>query len=335
MAGEKNLMGTQKCSKGIGQKMTATEIKPIFIVGAERSGTTLFRLMLDHHPEITVIPEFEYIVDMLPGTENWPSLDVFHSYLYRDRIFLAQKFSIDPSLDYPALGASFLHQQLIREKKPNVLAVVHRNFDQLKRIWPSARYIHIVRDPRDVARSCIHMGWAGNVWTGVDRWIDAENTWRRLKKQLSPCLYFEVAEELLIADPEKILHDISDFIGVDYHRQMLEYAQFTSYSKPDPTLIYQWKQKLTSKEIQLVESKAGALLTDAGYQPSGLPLVHPPWVLRLVLRVQDKISRIRYRLGYMGIKLFVSDWLSRKFQLMAWQDKLRPRIHEAGRGRLK
>lgn len=37
--------------------------KPIFLVGAERSGTTVLRLMLDHHPQIAWCNEFEYVVD--------------------------------------------------------------------------------------------------------------------------------------------------------------------------------------------------------------------------------------------------------------------------------
>lgn len=315
--------------------MPSNENNPIFIVGAERSGTTMFRLMLDHHPEITVLPEFEYVVDLLADDKEWPSLEAFHSYLESDRIFLGQKFTIDPELSYSALATSFMDQQLLREKKPNVLAIVHRNFDQLKQIWPSARYIHIIRDPRDVARSCIHMGWAGNVWTGAERWIDAENTWCHLKTQLLPNLCLEVREEDLVADPESVLHDVCDFVGVGYSRRMLEYDRFTTYTKPDPKLIYQWKQKLTEKEIQLVESRTGVMLTDAGYIPSGLPGIHPSLFIRQFLRIQDKISRIKYRMGYMGFNLFVSDWLSRKLKITSWQEKLRPRIHETGRGRLK
>ena len=36
---------------------------PVFLVGSERSGTTLLRLMLDHHPEIAFDKEFDYMVD--------------------------------------------------------------------------------------------------------------------------------------------------------------------------------------------------------------------------------------------------------------------------------
>ena len=36
--------------------------RPIFLVGAERSGTTLLRLMLDHHPNIAFHSEFAFAI---------------------------------------------------------------------------------------------------------------------------------------------------------------------------------------------------------------------------------------------------------------------------------
>lgn len=45
---------------------------PVFLVGSERSGTTLFRLMLDHHPQIAFFFEFEYAVAMMSPTGSSP-----------------------------------------------------------------------------------------------------------------------------------------------------------------------------------------------------------------------------------------------------------------------
>lgn len=46
--------------------------KPVFLVGAERSGTTVLRLMLDHHPQIAFNNEFEYAVDLVSDEGKWP-----------------------------------------------------------------------------------------------------------------------------------------------------------------------------------------------------------------------------------------------------------------------
>src|SRR6185369_10561789 len=95
-------------------------------------------------------------------------------------------FTVDRSLSYPQLIDSFLQQQRARSNKPLVGATVHRHFDRLLRIWPVARFVHLVRDGRDVARSVIEMGWAGNLWTGCDRWIDAEQLWAKFSQMLPP-----------------------------------------------------------------------------------------------------------------------------------------------------
>ena len=39
--------------------------EPFFLVGSERSGTTLLRLMLDHHTQLSWCNEFEYAVDLV------------------------------------------------------------------------------------------------------------------------------------------------------------------------------------------------------------------------------------------------------------------------------
>ena len=41
---------------------------PLFLVGSERSGSTLLRLMLDHHPEIAFAREFDFVVDRVSAT---------------------------------------------------------------------------------------------------------------------------------------------------------------------------------------------------------------------------------------------------------------------------
>ena len=60
--------------------------QPIFLVGAERSGTTLLRLMLDCHPHIAFHSEFEFVVDYFRDN-SYPSLEDYYEHLATDRIF--------------------------------------------------------------------------------------------------------------------------------------------------------------------------------------------------------------------------------------------------------
>lgn len=308
--------------------------QPVFLVGAERSGTTLLRLMLDHHSQLTWCNEFEYAIDLISDTDL-PQLDTYYRWLETHRIFQATKFKIDSNLDYPQLINSFLIQKRTRERKQLVGATVHRHFDRLLRIWPDAKFIHIVRDGRDVARSCIGMGWAGNVWTGIDRWIKAENLWTELSKSLSEEQKIEVSYESLISQPDRVLEDLCDFIGISFDPGMLTYDRTTSYDLPDPKFVHQWKHKLSEKDIQLVESKIANMLLERNYQLSGLPLIKISPARKKILRLQDKLKRIQFRIKRFGLPLILADNLSRRLQINSWQKNIKLKINAIQQSYLK
>lgn len=312
-----------------------TPSSPVFIVGAERSGTTVFRLMLAHHPQLAVCSEFEYIVDPIAHGQPFPEVNSYANQLQANWIFQDHKLTVDRSLTYTELAHSFLNQVQERDRGQHVIAVVHRNFDQLARLWPDARYIHIVRDPRDVARSVIGMGWAGNVWHGVERWLDVEQTWNRMKPDLPGDRYLEVRQEDLILETEQTLSQVCQFIGVDYDARMLDYPRYTTYSKPDPSLLEQWRRKLTPKQVGLIEGRVGDLLTDRRYAMSEYQTLTPSRVAQLWLKLDDKWGCLNHRIQRLGIGLFVSDLLSRKLRIKPWQEWLEPQLAQAWRSSLK
>lgn len=300
--------------------------EPIFLVGAERSGTTMLRLMLCHHPKISWCNEFEYSVDCISDTQDFPNLKQYYEWLETHRIFRKTGFQIDQNLDYPQLINSFLCQKREQTDKPIVGATVHRHFDQLLKIWPNARFIHLIRDPRDVARSCIGMGWAGNVWAGIERWLEAEQLWEKLDRQIPDDRKIEVQYEALIEKPTEILSLLSNFIGVGFDPAMLSYPETTTFSYPDPKLIYQWRRKMSDYEIQLVESQIGKLLTKRGYEHSGLPTLNITPGIRQQLKLQDWWVRWQFRLNRYGWRLWIADYLARHLGMKSWEKRLRLEI---------
>ncbi|MEN8140597.1 MAG: sulfotransferase [Thermodesulfobacteriota bacterium] len=309
-------------------------MNPIFMVGAERSGTTLLRLMLDGHPQISWLNEFEYSVDQIPDT-GWPDLDSYQDYLSRHRIFSATGFTIDPGLSYPELIKSFLGQKQSRDNKSIIGATCHRHYDKLLRLFPNARFIYLLRDPRDVARSNIYMGWAGNVWTGVERWREAEALWAEMKARLPAQSYIEVRSEELVTSSRETLTAICDFLKVDYDPGLLSYPERTTYSRPDPTLTEQWKRKLTERQIGLVEAKVGEAMVARGY-PLHLAAVKPPSGLeQLWLLIQDKLYRTRFRIDRFGLPMIAGLFLSRILGLSSAERRLEVKYMERERAFVK
>lgn len=287
--------------------------QPVFICGALRSGSTLLHLMLDHHPNIKNPGEFDFMFDLIKDDGSFPNLDDYHEFLGNNRIFKAKNLVIDASLTFPELLKSFI-SQLQQESK--ILALnVHRNFHRIPYVFSDAKYIHLLRDPRDVARSSIEMGWCGNVYFGVDHWIKTEHSWEKLEQQLKPGQYSTLYYEKLIEEPETVLTAICTFLNLPFSHQMLEYPQHSSYGRPDKSLIQQWKRKLSNRDIQHVETKAGDLMEQKGFQLSGLPKTQIGLLEKIKLAFQNKQFRVIFGIRRYGISLYASERLTKIFGL--------------------
>ncbi len=286
--------------------------RPVFVVGAERSGTTLLELMLEGHPQIAWAGEFEYAVDFVSDGGEWPPLAMYHQFLSVDRVFLAPNFTLNRRLDYRELVNSFLIQARDRKKRPIVGATVHRNFDRLLKLWPNATFIHIVRDGRDTARSRIEMGWAGNVWTASFAWLEVELLWDKMKESIPEERRLEIRYEDLARSPVETLTAICKFMGVEYDAGMLDYPKRSTYSHPDPSLTEQWRKKLSPRDLGLLESSIGPMLRSRAYPPSEVAAVPVAGLLTQRLWLQDRWARMRFRQKRFGWKLWLADVLLRR-----------------------
>ena len=209
----------------------------------------------------------------------------------------------------------FLLQKKIRDKKPLVGATVHRKFNLLLKIWSDAKFIHIVRDGRDVARSCIGMGWAGNVWTGTERWIETEKLWSRMEKSLSQEQKIEITYESLISQPKNTLQKLCNFMEITFEPEMLQHHRNTTYSAPNPALLNQWKRKLSEGEIQSIELRIAQMLRERNYPISDLLLIEVDSICRRKLKLQCWSNRVKFRIKQNGLPLFIADYISRRLKI--------------------
>ena len=298
---------------------------PFFVVGAQRSGSTLIRLMLDHHPQIAVPHEFDYLIEAVTPAGPWPVRAQLERAFGQSGSFRRSGLRADLSLPFPELSESLLRQH--QGDKPLVGMVVHAHFERILRLWPEARFIHLLRDPRDVARSVVGMGWAGNVWFGAARWAEAESSWERLRSALSAERFAEVRYEELITDPESALAPVCALLGVRYTDQMLSYAQRTTYAAPDAALASRWRTQLSPHEVRLIETRVGPLLTARGYESSWQRTLSVGRFRHAALTADDWLGRLRFRTARFGIGLVAADILARKLGIASWERRLQARIH--------
>lgn len=289
---------------------------PVFVVGAERSGSTLLRIMLDGHRDLAVIGQFEYAVDAIGSDGAFPSLDSFHDFLSLDRVFQLHDLALDETLAYPDLVASFLELDRDRKSASQAVGVIHRNFRHLPALFADARYIHLVRDGRDVSRSAMAMGWAADTWNGAGPWLEAERDWDVLVARLDPSRWIEVRYEDLVSDHEGTVARICAFVGVECRMdELLSYARETDYEVPDAGLARQWVQRATPAEIGLCEARIGDVLQARGYELSGHPIPTIDAVAESRLARRNRRARLRHRLGRFGLRLTAQEMAARRLHL--------------------
>ena len=150
----------------------------------------------------------------------------------------------------------------------------------------------------------------------------AEELWTALVPRVERARWHELRYEDLIRSPERELGKLCAFLGTEYDAGMLDYAADSSYERPDPALIAQWKEKLAPAELALLEARIGPMLRARGYEDSGVPPARVGAWRRGTLALHDRWRRFQFRRARYGLAFLVEARLARLLGLCAWQKRL-------------
>jgi len=278
-----------------------------FIVGVGRSGTTLLRLMLDAHPDLAIPTEtvflaglaeldakdltVEMVLRTILAAPTWPNLATEEADL---RTALA---GLDPATGADAIRAFYsLYAARRGKRRWGDKTPPYRGYIKpIGKLLPEARFLHIIRDGRDVALSYrgLWFGPGDDIEAQARFWVEQV---RGAQAQAASVLhYLEVRYETLVKQPEKSLASICGYLDLPFDAAMLEYhqtasarlAEFTQpfgpgstpqdiqrfvaihdHTKrlPDPARIARWKSEMSRSDRQLYEAIAGPLLAQLGYE---------------------------------------------------------------------
>ncbi len=313
--------------------MVTTELAPglageiVFLYGSLRSGTTLLKVMLREHGEIFNPGEADFLFDFI--TED-PTLAGGWRYdlvaLRNDRVFQSMTLVLPDRLDGLDLLMEMLRQIAAQGSGKQILIInLHRNFGKLRKALPTVRVLHLLRDPRDVARSSIGMGWAGTLYHGVAHWIQTETEWDSGGTGLVAGQVFELRYETFILNVEAELIRLCQFLGLAYDPKVLEFHRSTTYRAPDASLVEQWRRLSHPQEIAQLESRAATLMQSRGYTPTA-PARAIGLVEQLRLRVVNRLAVWRFGMKRFGTGLYVGEKLTRWFGFSRWHSSIRIRI---------
>jgi hypothetical protein len=218
-----------------------------FVVGVSRSGTTLLRLMLDAHPDLT-IPAETHFVPMVANVCDELIAEGASSEVIRER-------ALEAMTGHPRWGDFLLDSEEVRVRMgqydPVTTGDAIRAFyeacaaQQGKPRWgdksppytykaprvqaalPEAHFIHIIRDGRDVALSLAEVSWGpDDITEAAKKWVKELRKARKRAKQLARGTYVEVRYEDLVTDPGPVLRRIVDHVDLPWSDQMLDYPKY-------------------------------------------------------------------------------------------------------------
>lgn len=278
-----------------------------FVVGVSRSGTTLLRLMLDSHPELAIPPETHFLqalierppahadefLSVVTGAQTWPDFHLDAAAL-RARIEAIAPFCLTGAVEafYAVYAAGRGKRRWGDKTPPYVLRIA-----AIHRLLPRARFIHIIRDVRDVALS-LRDKWFGpgpDIERAAAFWRDRIEAARRQAAELPAGAYLEIRYEDLVAAPENALRRICAAIDLDFSPAMLDYHREArqrldelgdwrdgagdivvprerwleihrhALRPPDPGQIGKWRRHYAPEQAARFRAVAGALMDELGY----------------------------------------------------------------------
>lgn len=320
-----------------------TTTAPFFIVGSGRSGSTLLRMMLAAHSRLSIPPETWYLLPLIrrfstdrplsPAEIEAAVSIITGHYRWPDMRLSAQEFRRGVSrLPRPYLRDLVevvyrWHMQAegkVRwgDKTPPYIEIL----PELARMYPDSRFIHLIRDGRDVARSFRDTDWVGWWWHDNAReWIGAlECHWRWIRSDIRDRI-LEVRYEKLVLETEATLREICRFIGEEFEPRMLSWEGQVDQMVPSremtihqklkqkigPEGVSRWKREMSARQIFVAEAFMRSHLVRLGYEcryasPLWLPVFAlTRWVYRALPLVVELPVRaagyLRKRVGTTGI----------------------------------
>jgi LPS sulfotransferase NodH len=304
----------------------------VFIIGAARSGTTWLQAMLGAHPAVCTFGELQlYDYYTAPWLKAWKRQEE------------VSRFNGLPTIWNEEQLYEFLREFLARtysrvlETKPEASIVLDKHpgyslhVEHINRLIPSAKFIHMIRDGRDVAVSlrAASQGW-GRLWAPAVI-ESAASLWKSSvvearKAQDYGGRYMEVRYEELLSDGIQVLKSVFEFLRVPIDLEDLtsifnehQFEKMKEEKKGTNQLIWpdgffrkgqagDWRNTLKPMERYVFHEIAGDLLYELGYANNSWWLDRPyhkitvPLLVTLSSRKRLKVKALEGVKGLLGPK---------------------------------
>ena len=270
------------------------DVKPASGERSPRSGSSLLRIICDSHQKLSVPPESGFIEWWYQKYKSWNVLDSKNSEkinqfcidLESSKKFETWNFDLNLFKDLISKETPSNYSQLLMlvyisfglQRGKNILAFGDKNNYYIKKtkllneLFPNAKYIHIVRDGRDVATSYMAMKNLVTASSYIPKLPykikDIAIEWHKNNQNL--ITFFKsfpknkvliIRYEDLILQLESECKKITNFLNIPFDKNMLNYYNINKELNIEPIETLDWKRKTLEKPDVLNIEKYKDLLS--------------------------------------------------------------------------
>ena len=226
--------------------MALTGDRPVFIVGYERSGTTLLMMLLGNHPRLA-FPEVGWLYPRIyPWRHTYGDLSVDANFrtLCSEMLFGLNKPLWGMPLN-PSTAVDDICAQAPERSFTGIYAAMHRRFlaqfpgktrwgqktpnnlyfvPQIRECFPDAQFLCITRDGRDASAISLESAFgAGHIYMAAQTWDAAQRFMEPFRETYGKDTWHDVTYEELCQNPEETLRRVCGFLGEEYNPVMFEF----------------------------------------------------------------------------------------------------------------
>lgn len=312
--------------------MTPNFSGPLFIVGMPRSGTKLVRSLVNNSPEISIPPAESLFIPHFVSKHRLeePILTAgllgrifrdlqqttFFMNMQREGIVLPREtlasLAGEPSSWEVIFG--FILRFYTRACKPAAIIwgdkspSYRMHLPLLKQIFPAAKFLHMIRDPRDYALS-VRRAWGKSALRAADQWQEQVQYAAAAGKAMGAD-YLEIRYEALLEQPGAVLQNVFAFLGTAYEPTYLTLqqpsenlgeaagkAEILSSNTGKYAMQMKPAARRRIEEITLPTAAALGYAFDSSVQHRPLSPVS-----RAILKGYDGLAALRFHLQEKGLK---------------------------------
>jgi hypothetical protein len=267
---------------------------PVIVLGVRRSGTTLLRVMLDRNAELAMPDESYFIPQLARRHRGTVDLTAFVDDL--SRLATLVEWGLSPGavrgrlrrgmVTGEAIAAVFEAYAADRGKPRwgDKTPLYMQYLPLLERLFPTAGFVHLIRDGRDAAVSFLSVprgimtegwGYPHDAAGFAAQWATEVRNARALGRRVGAARYLELRYEDLVADPAASLAEVCGFAALEYDDAMLGYVGQTDsalkehqqrLNEPPRVGVRDWRTEMSADDRAAFEAVAGDLLAELGYE---------------------------------------------------------------------